>query len=57
MVEGTYVTGVESAVADETPTDGPVYSITGALVRSHSCSTDGLAPGIYIVNGHKMIVR
>lgn len=57
MVEGTYVTGVESAVADETPTDLPVYSITGAMVRSHSCSTDGIAPGIYIVNGHKMIVR
>lgn len=57
MVEGTYVTGVESAVADETPTDGPIYSITGAMVRSHSDSTDGLAPGIYIVNGHKMIVR
>lgn len=57
MVEGSYVTGIESTVADETKADGSIYSVTGALVRSHSSSTDGLAPGIYIVNGSKMIVR
>lgn len=36
---------------------GKVYNLNGQLVRSGSDSTEGLAKGIYIVNGKKYIVK
>ena len=52
-----YVSGIVAGKRHGTCLLYTSYSITGAMVRSHSDSTDGLAPGVYIVNGHKTIVR
>lgn len=55
---------------DEEPTDivaidregrehpmGDVYGIDGRLVRRGSIGTEGLRPGLYIVNGRKVVVK
>ena len=34
-----------------------VYTIDGRLVRRQATSTDGLAKGVYIINGKKQVVR
>lgn len=49
----TYIDGV-SVRKDKT---GNVYNINGQLVRANSSSLEGLAKGIYIVGGKKMIVK
>ena len=51
----TAVTGVEPA--ETLPTDNHVYSVTGQIVRHNSTSLEGLARGIYIVNGKKVLVK
>ena len=51
------VTGVDDIVVDETETVGNIYTIGGQLVRKNTNNLDGLAKGIYIVNGNKVIVK
>lgn len=34
-----------------------IYSITGCIVRRNATSTEGLAPGIYVAKGQKIVVR
>ncbi len=46
--------GVES-ILNGTPTD--IYSVDGRIVVRKAASIEGLAPGIYIANGKKIIVR
>ena len=45
---------------DQTSDEGPllmIYDITGRPVRLNVKSTQGLDPGIYIINGRKTVVR
>lgn len=39
------------------PADNNVYGINGQLVRANSISTAGLAKGVYIAGGHKVVVK
>lgn len=48
-IDGTFVT-------PETPKVGNIYTVNGQLVRRNSTAT-GLAPGVYIMNGIKLIVK
>ncbi len=46
-----------SGVSDDSaaaPSD--IYNVSGQLVRSHAKSLDGLAPGVYVVKGKKVVV-
>lgn len=43
-------------VSDEDPAAGGVYTISGQLVRRNA-NAEGLAPGLYIVNGKKVLVK
>ncbi len=50
------VTGIDTA----TTADGKVYTVhdmSGRIVLRGAGSLDGLKPGCYIVNGHKMVVK
>jgi len=49
------MTGVASITTTEEMSDGPVYTLTGVRVAEKLSSS--LAPGIYIHNGKKMIVK
>lgn len=44
-------------LATERESEGNVYSIDGRLVRKNASSLQGLASGIYIYNGKKIIVK
>lgn len=48
-IDGTFVT-------PETPKVGNIYTVNGRLVRRNSTAA-GLAPGVYIMNGIKLIVK
>ena len=37
--------------------DGNVYNLNGQVVRKNATSLEGLAKGIYIVNGKKVSVK
>lgn len=55
------VSGISHTVADKSdklfavPSD--VYSLSGVCVRKQAVSLEGLRRGIYVVNGHKVVVR
>lgn len=59
----TYPSGINGILADDTTqpktsaSDDNIYTLTGHLIRRGSTSTAGLAPGIYIVRGRKVLVR
>ena len=40
-----------------TVTSGNIYDLNGRLVRQNATSLEGLRPGIYIVDGRKVLVR
>ena len=44
-------------LANYMPVSYTVYSLSGVLVRRNASSLQGLRPGLYIVNGKKMLVR
>ena len=52
--EITYVT--DDAATQDTAPKG-IYDLTGRQLRQDSSSTEGLAPGIYIIDGRKTIVK
>jgi len=64
-VTSEYATGISSVVVNDDATNSPVkvYSISGTLLRSlpagssAAAATNGLAKGLYIVNGKKVIVK
>lgn len=50
-------TGIDGTfVKPEAPKVGNIYTVNGQLVRRNS-TTAGLAPGVYIMNGIKLIVK
>ena len=52
------VTGISTVIADDTLVD--VYSTDGRLLRNdvaYGKSLDGLASGVYVVNGHKIVKK
>lgn len=56
-MDGT-VTGISNIeVENEQSVDGNIYNVNGQLVRQNAKNTNGLAKGIYIVNGKKVIVK
>ena len=42
-------------IRDSFPAD--VYDICGRIVKHDALNLEGLTPGIYIVGGHKFLVR
>jgi uncharacterized protein YjdB len=59
-VEGTCVITVKLADNIEAVTGGErftIYDITGRPIKIDATSTKGLQQGIYIINGHKTVVK
>lgn len=51
-------TAIEGLTIDTTPRmNGNIYNLSGQLVRRGATTTEGLAKGLYIVNGKKIVVR
>lgn len=48
------VNGIASILATH-PAD--IYTLTGLKVRSQATTTNGLRPGVYVVNGQKVLVK
>ena len=55
--EEKITTGVETVKVTKTITDGNVYSIDGRLVKKGAGTVEGLQPGLYILNGRKVVVK
>ena len=60
------MTDVEAFVSETTGIDGittvdningDVYSVTGQLVKKNATTVKGLAKGVYVVNGKKVLVK
>ena len=52
----TEATAIQNIVADKYATKQGIYTLTGSRIADGT-STEGLAKGIYIINGKKVIVR
>ena len=52
-------TGIMAVEPDRTMTvtSGNIYDLNGRLVRQNATSLEGLRPGIYIVDGRKVMIR
>ena len=50
-------TGISGVVKDANVTTGNVYNLNGQLVRRNATSLNGLAPGVYVMNGKKYVVK
>lgn len=50
-------TGIKNINAVDAAKAGNVYSIDGKLVKANAQSTEGLAKGVYVINGKKYIVK
>ena len=48
-------TGIDGVNAGFAPAD--VYSIDGRIVKKNATTLDGLKPGVYVVNGRKVVVE
>ena len=58
--EGNGTTAIENINTDASTnaaTSNTVYNLNGQVVRTNTTSLEGLAKGIYIVNGKKYIVK
>lgn len=56
----SFPVGIDDIMANDdnhTQGNGNIYSLSGQLVRKGTNSIEGLKPGIYIVNGKKVMVR
>ena len=51
------VNGIAAIDADAKTIGGNVYNLNGQLVRRNATSLDGLAHGVYVVNGKKVVVK
>ena len=51
------VNGIAAIDADAKTIGGNVYNLNGQLVRRNAASLDGLAHGVYVVNGKKVVVK
>ena len=50
-------TGIDGLTIDGTTSTTGVYNLNGQLVRKGTNSTEGLAKGIYVVGGRKVVVK
>lgn len=50
-------TGIKSINVADAAKSGNIYSLDGQLVRANATSAEGLAKGVYIINGKKYIVK
>lgn len=50
-------TGIEGLTIDGTASTTGIYNLNGQLVRKGANSTEGLAKGIYVVGGRKVVVK
>ena len=51
------VDGIDAIMAANGGKPFDIYSVSGQLVRRGATSAEGLRPGVYIVNGRKLVVR
>ena len=49
-------TAITSLVSSEVKAPAGIYNLKGQLVR-RSTTTEGLAKGLYIINGHKVVIK
>lgn len=56
FVEGNAPTGIKS-ISSSVMNSGDVYSVNGVKVRKAGESLNGLAKGLYIVNGKKVVIK
>ncbi len=49
--------GIDAIDADAKTVNGNVYNLNGQIVRRNAASLDGLAHGVYVVNGKKVVVK
>ncbi len=54
---GDGTTGITDVDAEQGGKASNVYTIDGRLVKANATSTEGLAKGLYIMNGKKIIVK
>lgn len=57
MSEEEYTTGINEITADDGLQPANVYNMNGVIVRSNATSTDGLAKGVYLFKGKKVVVK
>jgi len=50
-------TDIKSQFADVKSQIGNIYDLRGRLVRKSATSTEGLKPGIYVIEGRKFVVK
>lgn len=50
-------TGIEILPATTSPSPTNIYRVDGKLVKKQATSIEGLRPGIYIMNGMKVVVK
>lgn len=53
----TETTGIKDINAVDAAKAGNVYSVDGKLVKANANSTEGLAKGVYVINGKKYIIK
>ena len=55
FVKAIGVEGINGVLSEDRPTD--IYDLRGRLVRRAATSTEGLAPGVYVSEGRKFVIR
>ena len=50
-------TGITPQIADTKATSNNIYDLRGRLIRKSTTSAEGLKPGIYVIEGRKVIVK
>lgn len=53
----TKATGINGVAADSRHSAADIYDLTGRLVKKDALSTEGLAKGIYVKEGQKIVVE
>ena len=49
------VVGIHNIVTERTPRN--IYDLRGRLIRTNATTTEGLKAGVYVVDGHKFVIR
>lgn len=53
-----HIGDIETRIVDiNVPVTADIYRLDGVLIRKAGADTRGLAPGLYIMNGHKVMVK
>ena len=51
--EANIINGIQTEILD----NATIYSVNGQVVRTNATTTKGLAKGVYVVNGKKVVVK